>query len=195
VGLPPAPRGVPQIEVTFDIDANGIVNVQAKDLGTGKEQKITITSSSGLSKEEVERMMGEADSHADEDKKRREEIETRNRADQAVYGAERMIKDTGDKLSSSDKSAIESAMEAVKKAIEGTDAAEIQRALDLLTSAQHKAAESLYRQQAPGGAGAGASGGGDGAGAGSGAPGGSSAGTGRPSGDVIDAEVVDEGKQ
>jgi molecular chaperone DnaK len=193
VGLPPAPRGVPQIEVTFDIDANGIVNVQAKDLGTGKEQKITITSSSGLSKEEVERMMGEADSHADEDKKRREEIETRNRADQAVYGAERMIKDTGDKLSSSDKSAIESAMEAVKKAIEGTDAAEIQRALDLLTSAQHKAAESLYRQQAPGGAGA--PGGGDGAGAGSGAPGGSSAGTGRPSGDVIDAEVVDEGKQ
>jgi molecular chaperone DnaK len=195
VGLPPAPRGVPQIEVTFDIDANGIVNVQAKDLGTGKEQKITITSSSGLSKEEVERMMGEADSHADEDKKRREEIETRNRADQAVYGAERMIKDTGDKLSSSDKSAIESAMEAVKKAIEGTDAAEIQRALDLLTSAQHKAAESLYRQQAPGGAGAGASGGGDGAGAGSGAPGGSSAGAGRPNGDVIDAEVVDEGKQ
>jgi molecular chaperone DnaK len=197
VGLPPAPRGVPQIEVTFDIDANGIVNVQAKDLGTGKEQKITITSSSGLSKEEVERMMGEADSHADEDKKRREEIETRNRADQAVYGAERMIKDTGDKLSSSDKSAIESAMEAVKKAIEGTDAAEIQHALDLLTSAQHKAAESLYRQQAPGGAGAGAgaSGGGDGAGAGSGAPGGSSAGAGRPSGDVIDAEVVDEGKQ
>ena len=137
-------------------------------------------------------MMREAESHADEDKKRREEIETRNRADQAVYGAERMIKDTGDKLSSSDKSAIESAMETVKKAIEGTDAAEIQRALDLLTSAQHKAAESLYRQQAPGGAGA--SGGGDGAGAGSGAPGGSSGGAGRPSGDVIDAEVVDEGK-
>jgi len=194
VGLPPAPRGVPQIEVTFDIDANGIVNVQAKDLGTGKEQKITITSSSGLSKDEVERMMREADSHADEDKKRREEIETRNRADQAVYGAERMIKDTGDKLNSADKAAIESGMEAVKKAIEGTDAAEIQRALDQLTSAQHKAAESLYRQQAPGGAGAGASGGGDGSGAGSGAPGGSAGGAGRPSGDVIDAEVVDEGK-
>jgi molecular chaperone DnaK len=192
VGLPPAPRGVPQIEVTFDIDANGIVNVQAKDLGTGKEQKITITSSSGLSKEEVERMMHEADSHADEDKKRRDEIETRNRADQAVYGAERMIKDTGDKLSSADKSAIESAMETVKKAIEGTDAGEIQRALDQLTAAQHKAAESLYRQQAPGGPGP--AGGGDGAGAGSGAPGGSSAGAGRPSGDVIDAEVVDEGK-
>lgn len=139
-------------------------------------------------------MMREADSHSDEDKKRREEIETRNRADQAVYGAERMIKDTGDKLSSADKSAIESAMETVKKAIEGTDAAEIQRALDQLTSAQHKAAESLYRQQAPGGAGAGASGGGDGAGAGSGAPGGSPGGAGRPGGDVIDAEVVDEGK-
>jgi molecular chaperone DnaK len=194
VGLPPAPRGVPQIEVTFDIDANGIVNVQAKDLGTGKEQKITITSSSGLSKDEVERMMREADSHADEDKKRREEIETRNRADQAVYGAERMIKDTGDKLNSADKAAIESGMEAVKKAIEGTDAAEIQRALDQLTSAQHKAAESLYRQQAPGGAGPGASGGGDGSSAGSGAPGGSAGSAGRPSGDVIDAEVVDEGK-
>ena len=98
VGIPPAPRGVPQIEVTFDIDANGIVNVSAKDLGTGKEQKITITASSGLSKDEVERMMKDAESHADEDKKRREEIETRNRADQAVYGAERMLKDTGDKL-------------------------------------------------------------------------------------------------
>ncbi len=93
IGLPPAPRGVPQIEVTFDIDANGIVNVQAKDLGTGKEQKITITSSSGLSKDEVDRMMKEAESHADEDKKRREEIEARNRADQAVYGAERFVKD------------------------------------------------------------------------------------------------------
>ena len=89
---------MPQIEVTFDIDANGIVNVSAKDLGTGKEQKITITASSGLSKDEVDRMMKEAESHADEDKKRREEIEARNRADQAVYGAERMLKDTGDKL-------------------------------------------------------------------------------------------------
>jgi len=193
VGLPPAPRGVPQIEVTFDIDANGIVNVQAKDLGTGKEQKITITASSGLSKEEVERMMHEADSHADEDKKRRDEIETRNRADQAVYGAERLIKDTGDKLSSAEKAAIESAMEAVKKAIEGTDPAEIQRTLDQLTAAQHKAAETLYRQQAPGAGGAGASGGGDGANAG-GASGGSTR-SGQGGGDVIDAEVVDEGKQ
>jgi molecular chaperone DnaK len=187
IGLPPAPRGVPQIEVTFDIDANGIVNVSAKDLGTGKEQKITITSSSGLNKDEVDRMMKEAESHADEDKKRREEIETRNRADQAVYGAERLIKDTGDKLSAADRQAIESAMEAVKKANEGTDAAAVERALEQLTQAQHKAAESLYKQQAPGG-GAGPSGG-DGPTAGA-AQGSSD----QKSGDVIDAEVVDEGK-
>src|SRR5437879_5305446 len=114
VGLPPAPRGIPQIEVTFDIDANGIVNVSAKDLGTGKEQKITITASSGLSKDEVGRMMREAESHADEDKKRKEEIETRNRADQAVYAAERMIKDAGEKLSSADKQAVEAAIEELK---------------------------------------------------------------------------------
>jgi len=190
VGLPPAPRGVPQVEVTFDIDANGIVNVQAKDLGTGKEQKITITASSGLSKDEVERMMREAESHSDEDKKRREEIETRNRADQAVYGAERMLKDTGDKLPAADKAAIESAMEAVKKATDSNDAAEIQRALDQLTAAQHKAAEALYRQQAP--SGGGPTPGGDGGAGQAGASGSASGGT--KQGDVIDAEVVDEGK-
>jgi molecular chaperone DnaK len=187
IGLPPAPRGVPQIEVTFDIDANGIVNVSAKDLGTGKEQKITITASSGLNKDEVERMMREAESHADEDKKRREEIETRNKADQAVYGAERMLKDSGDKLTASDKQAIEVAMDAVKKASESNDAAAIQRSLDQLTAAQHKAAESLYRQSQ--GAGAGAAPGADGG------PSGESAGAESPKSDVIDAEVVDEGKQ
>src|SRR5437660_7988213 len=142
-GLPPAPRGLPQIEVSFDIDANGIVNVSAKDLGTGKEQKITITASSGLAKDEVERMMKEAEAHADEDKKRREEIEVRNRADQAVYGAERLLKDTGDKLSASDRQAIDAAIEALKKANEGTDAKAVERALEQLTAAQHKAAESL----------------------------------------------------
>ena len=190
VGLPPAPRGVPQIEVTFDIDANGIVNVSAKDLGTGKEQKITITSSSGLSKDEVDRMMKEAESHADDDKRRKEEIETRNRADQAVYGAERLLKDTGDKLTADDKQAIEAAMEAVKTANAGTDAAAIQAALDQLTAAQHKAAEALYKQQAAGGA----------AGGPSGSEGGSASGdhtsgaTGEKKSDVIDAEVVDEGK-
>jgi molecular chaperone DnaK len=192
VGLPPAPRGVPQIEVTFDIDANGIANVSAKDLGTGKEQKITITSSSGLAKDEVDRMMKEAEAHADEDKKRKEEIEIRNRADQAVYGAERLLKDTGDKLTAADKQAIEEAMDAVKKANEGTDADAIQRALEQLTSAQHKAAETLYKQGAAAGASA-APGQGDGAGpAGGAAPG--SGGSSEPKGDVIDAEVVDEGK-
>src|SRR5256885_1968859 len=113
-GMPPAPRGIPQIEVTFDIDANGIVNVSAKDLGTGKEQKITITASSGLSKEEVERMMKDADSHAEEDKRRKEEIEVRNRADQAVYGAEKMMQDMGGKLAGSDKAAVETAIEQLK---------------------------------------------------------------------------------
>jgi len=191
VGLPPAPRGVPQIEVTFDIDANGIVNVQAKDLGTGKEQKITITASSGLAKDEVERMMKEAESHADEDKKRREEIELRNRADQAAYGAERMLKDTGDKLSAADRQAIETAMDAVRKAGEGTEIDAIQKALDRLTAAQHKAAEALYKQQ-----GAGAPDAPSGPADGGAAPSdGSSGASGEPKGDVIDAEVVDEGKQ
>jgi molecular chaperone DnaK len=185
IGLPPAPRGVPQIEVTFDIDANGIVNVSAKDLGTGKEQKITITSSSGLDKNEVDRMMKEAESHADEDRKRKEEIETRNRADQAVYGAERLLKDTGDKMSAEDRGAIEAAMEAVKKASEGSDTAALTTALEQLTTAQHKAAETLYKQQAAGG---GAAGGPTSGGA-------SAGGEASGSGDVIDAEVVDEGKQ
>ena len=189
VGLPPAPRGVPQIEVTFDIDANGIVNSSAKDLGTGKEQKITITASSGLNKDEVERMMREADAHAEDDKKRREEIEARNKADQAVYGAERMIKDAGEKLSPSDRQAIESAADAVKKATEANDTAAIERALEQLTAAQHKAAESLYKQTQPG----------QPAGAPGGEPAGGAAGGGSASGaakgDVIDAEVVDEGKQ
>ncbi|MEZ5284420.1 MAG: molecular chaperone DnaK [Vicinamibacterales bacterium] len=185
VGIPPAPRGVPQIEVTFDIDANGIVNVSAKDLGTQKEQKITITASSGLSKEEVDRMMKEAESHADDDKQRREEIETRNRADQAVYGTERMLKDAGDKLSASDRAEVEAAMASLKTAIEANDVAAMNAGLETLTAAQHKAAEAMYRQQP--GAGASPGGGPDtepGAGPGDGAK----------DGDVIDAEVVDEKK-
>jgi molecular chaperone DnaK len=189
VGLPPAPRGVPQIEVTFDIDANGIVNVSAKDLGTGKEQKITITASSGLNKDEVERMVKEAASHADEDKKRREEIETRNHADQAVYGAERMLRETSDKLAAADKQAIESAVEEVKKAIEKNDTGEIKRAMERLTQAQNKAAEVLYRQASAGAA------------SGAGAPppgasaGGAESGAQPGGGDVIDAEVVEEDKK
>jgi molecular chaperone DnaK len=190
IGLPPAPRGVPQIEVTFDIDANGIVNVQAKDLGTGKEQKITITASSGLSKDEVQKMTKDAESHADEDKKRREEIELRNRADQAVYGAERMLKDTGDKLGSSDKAAIETAMDGVKKAIESSDPNAIQKALDALTAAQHKAAEALYKSQAAqGSSGSDGSQGSSGSESSSGSQG---SGGSEKTGEVIDAEVVDD---
>ena len=146
VGIPTAPRGVPQIEVTFDIDANGIVNVSAKDLGTGKEQKITITASSGLSKEDVERMMKEAETHAEEDKQRQEAVETHNTADQAVYGAERILQESGDKLSDDTKQPIQNAIDAVKKAKEGSDVDAIKRALEQLTTAQHKAAEEIYKQ-------------------------------------------------
>src|SRR3954451_6470867 len=144
-GLPPAPRGVPQIEVTFDIDANGIVNVSAKDMATQKEQKIQITASSGLSKDEVDRMMREADAHADEDKKRKEEIETRNRADGAAYAAERFVKDSGEKLSAADRAPIESAVSDLKSAIEQNDASAIKKRMDALNQAQHKAAEAMYR--------------------------------------------------
>jgi molecular chaperone DnaK len=188
-GLPAAPRGKTQIEVTFDIDANGIVNVMATDKATGKEQRITITASSGLSKDEVDRMMREAESHADEDKKRKEEIETRNQADQAAYAAERMLKDAGDKLPAGDRQTIETAIEDLKKAIEKNDIAEIKSRLDSLNSAQHKAAEVMYRAaNAPG---AGPSEGPSGQGP---ASGGRDAG-GRESGDVIDAEVVEEEKK
>ena len=149
VGIPAAPRGVPQIEVTFDIDANGIVNVSAKDLGTGKEQKITITASSGLSKDEVDQMMEEAEANADEDKSRKDEVETRNSADQAVYAAERMMSDSGEKLTSEARQPIDAAIEAVKKALEGNDVEAINNAVEQLTAAQHKAAEQLYQQAGP----------------------------------------------
>jgi molecular chaperone DnaK len=183
-GLPPAPRGMPQIEVTFDIDANGIVNVSAKDNATQKEQKITITASSGLSKEEVDKMMREAESHADEDRKRKEEIETRNQADQAAYGAERMLKDAGDKISATDRQPVEAAIETLKKAIEKNDVAEMKSAMEALNTAQHKIAEAMYRAAQASGP----------------APGADSApdadqGSSRPSGDVIDAEVVEEEKK
>ncbi|MEC8951997.1 MAG: molecular chaperone DnaK [Acidobacteriota bacterium] len=145
VGLPPAPRGIPQIEVAFDIDANGIVNVSAKDRGTGKEQKITITSSGGLKQEEVDQMMKEAELHAEDDKKQHEEIETRNKADQAVYGAERMLQDSGDKLSETEKSAVEAAIADVKQALEGGETEAVVQAMEKLNTAQHKAAETLYK--------------------------------------------------
>jgi molecular chaperone DnaK len=191
VGIPPAPRGVPQVEVTFDIDANGMVNVSAKDLGTGKEQKITITASSGLSKEEVDRMMRDADAHAEDDKKRREEIETRNRADQAVYAAEKMIQENGDKIGA-DKAAVESAIEALKSAMTANDTAGMNKAMEQLTQAQHKAAEALYKNAGPGAPTEETGGAGSSGSTGSGATGSSGSGGSPGGGDVIDAEVVDD---
>jgi molecular chaperone DnaK len=143
--IPPAPRGVPQIEVTFDIDANGILHVSAKDLGTGKEQKITITASSGLSKDDIEKMRKDAEAHADDDKKQREEIESRNEADNAVYRSEKMLKDSADKISGSDKSKIESAINEVKEALKGQDGAAIKSASDKLNEAWQAVSAELYK--------------------------------------------------
>ena len=144
-GLPPAPRGIPQIEVTFDIDANGILNVTAKDMATSKDQKITITSSSGLSKEEVERMAKEAESHTDEDKKKREEIETRNQLDGMVYQVEKMLKEHGDKIDQAERGAVENALADAKKAIESGDKAQMDSTREKLTAASHKLAEQMYK--------------------------------------------------
>jgi len=190
VGIPPAPRGIPQIEVTFDIDANGILNVSAKDLGTGKEQKITITSSSGLSKEEVEKMTKEGELHAEEDRRHKDEVETKNRADSLVYSVEKMLKENREKISESDAKNIESALEDAKKTIQDGDISKINDAVDRLTQASHKLAEAMYKQastaraaqEAPGSA-PGASG------PASGGP--ASGGKGKGDGEVIDAEVVD----
>jgi molecular chaperone DnaK len=148
-GIPPAPRGVPQVEVTFDIDANGILNVTAKDRATGKDQKITITSSSGLSKEEVERMAKEAEAHAAEDKTKRDEIEARNQLDSMVYNVEKMLKEHGDKISASEKGEVEAAVAESKKALEGTDPAVMNTARERLTTASHKLAEVMYRSAQP----------------------------------------------
>jgi molecular chaperone DnaK len=183
VGLPPAPRGMPQIEVTFDIDANGIMNVSAKDLGTGKEQKITITASSGLAKDEIDRMVTDAQSHAEEDRKRREEIEARNRLDSLVYSTEKTFNENRDKLDPSEASSFESALADAKKALESGNAQTMKDAGERLQQASHRLAEAIYK-----GAGAGA-------GAGAGGP--------RPSepestgkeDEVIDTEYVDTEKQ
>jgi molecular chaperone DnaK len=148
VGIPPAPRGMPQIEVTFDIDANGIVNVSAKDLGTGKEQSIKITASSGLSEEEIKNLVKDAELHAEEDKKKRELVDARNAADSLVYATEKSIKEAGDKLDAGIKGDIENAIATLKKAMEGEDTAEIKRLSEELTQASHKVAEVLYAQTA-----------------------------------------------
>jgi molecular chaperone DnaK len=145
-GIPPAPRGVPQVEVTFDIDANGILNVTAKDNATGKDQKVTITSSSGLSKDEVERMAREAESHSAEDKAKREEVEARNGLDSLVYNIEKMLKENSDKVSGAEKLDVETALADAKKTLEGqTDAAGLNAAREKLTAASHKLAEAMYK--------------------------------------------------
>jgi molecular chaperone DnaK len=185
-GLPPAPRGVPQIEVTFDIDANGILNVTAKDNATGKDQKITITSSSGLSKEEVERMAKEAEAHSAEDKAKKEEIEARNQLDGMVYQIEKMLKENGDKISGSERGDVENAIADAKKALEGTDAKQMNSARERLTQASHKLAEAMYKQATPGAGAPGA-----GAGPQPGTDGGSSASEPKKDEGVIDAEYVD----
>jgi len=146
VGIPPAPRGVPQVEVTFDIDANGIVNVSAKDLGTNKEQKITITSSSGLSKDEIQRMSKDAESHSEEDRKYREEVEAKNKADSLIYATEKTLKENRDKISEADAKGIETAMEECRRAISEGGAERINQAIDQLNRASHKLADVLYKQ-------------------------------------------------
>jgi molecular chaperone DnaK len=164
-GIPPAPRGVPQIEVTFDIDANGILNVTAKDTATGKDQKITITSSSGLSKEEVERMAKEADAHSAEDKAQREAVDSKNQLDSMVYNVEKMLREQGDKISGSERGDVENAVADAKKALESNDKATMDKARETLTQASHKLAEQMYKaaqSQTPPSPGAGPAPGGDG---------------------------------
>jgi molecular chaperone DnaK len=187
-GIPPAPRGVPQIEVTFDIDANGILNVTAKDMATSKDQKITITSSSGLSKEEVDRMAKDADAHADEDKKRRDEIESRNQLDSMVYSVEKMLREHGDKISGSERGDVENALADAKKALEGGDRAAMDRARENLTRTSHKLAEAMYRAAQPAAAQAEAQ---PGAEAGADARRGGNGEAKKGDGGVIDAEYVD----
>jgi molecular chaperone DnaK len=190
-GIPPAPRGTPQIEVTFDIDANGILNVSAKDLGTNKEQKISITGSSGLSKDEIERMRKEAEAHADEDTKAKEAIETRNGADNFAYQCEKQLKELGDKLPGDKKQGIEDAIAAVRKALEGTDTDAIKAAHDDLQNKFQEVSADLYKQAAA------AAGAAQQSGAGGESSQGPAAGAARPDGDVVDAEfeMVDEDKK
>ena len=180
VGIPPAPRGVPQIEVTFDIDANGIVHVGAKDLGTGKEQSIKITASSGLSEAEIEKLVKDAEMHAEDDKRRKELIEARNQADTMVYSVEKNIKEFGDKVDASEKSRIEDAIAKVKKAIEGDDLDAIKKTQDELMNVSHKLAEAMYAKTAGGAGGPGAAGGAGAAGA--------DASAGKKDDDVVDAD-------
>jgi molecular chaperone DnaK len=186
VGIPPAPRGVPQVEVTFDIDANGILNVTAKDKATNNEQKITISSSSGLSKEEVDKMAKDAEAHSADDRKHKDEIDARNRADSMVYQVEKMLKEHRDKIGEADAKAVEESLEATRKVMSGGTVEEINKAVDALTQASHKLAEAMYKSAGtpPGTQGPGASGqpGTDGA---------TADGAAKPKDNVVDAEFVD----
>jgi len=184
VGIPPASRGVPQIEVTFDIDANGIVHVGAKDLGTGKEQSIKITASSGLSEAEIQKLVRDAEAHAEEDKRRKELIETRNSADSLVYGVEKNVKEFGDKVDAAEKAKIEEAIGLVKKALEGDDIEAIKKAQEELMNISHKLAEAMYAKTAGTQGGQGGPGGPD-AGA---QPGGAGQTSGKKDDDVVDAD-------
>ena len=185
VGIPPAPRGVPQVEVTFDIDANGIVNVSAKDRGTGKEQSMTITGGTALPKDDIDRMVREAEQYAEEDRRRREAAEAKNRAEQLVYQTEKSLKDYGDKISDEDRSSVESALTNLKEKLAGDDTVAITSATEALQQASYKLAEAVYAQAQPG--------------PGQGEPGATTTTdqgtTTQADGDVVDAEIIDEGDQ
>ncbi|MGH7818434.1 MAG: Hsp70 family protein, partial [Candidatus Binatia bacterium] len=183
VGIPPAPRGVPQVEVTFDIDANGIVHVMAKDLATNKEQSIRITASSGLSENEIKQMVKDAEEHAEEDKSRRETIEARNQLDSLVYSTERSVKDFKGTLDDTTKSNLDAALERAKKAVESNEVGEIRAATEQLSTASHKLAEAMYAQAVKEGKGAAPGGGDDGT-----AAGGESGGEAGKRDDVVDAD-------
>jgi len=184
IGIPPAPRGIPQVEVTFDIDANGILHVSAKDLGTGKEQSIRITASSGLNEEEIKKMMRDAEGHADEDKRKKQLAESRNEADTLVYTVEKSLKDYGDKLTESEKTEVQEALERCKKVKDtSNEQSEIRSTIENLTRASHKLAEHIYK-------GAGAQ-----AGAGPSGTGGTQAGTKGPEEEVVEAEFEDVDKK
>ena len=184
VGIPPAPRGVPQVEVTFDIDANGIVNVSAKDTATGKKQNVTITAASGLTKEEIDRLLKAAEAHAAEDAQRRQEIEVRNQADSLVYTTERTLREHGDKVPEGERKVIEDALNEAREALKGDDINRITRAQESLMKASHKLAEIMYREaQAKAGA-TSTEGGATG-----------QAKSKAPEGDVVDAEFEDLGEK
>ena len=184
-GIPAAPRGVPQIEVSFDLDANGILHVTAKDLGTGKEQSIKISSPSKLSKDEVEKFVKQAEQFAEEDKKRREEIDAKNELDGLVYATEKSVKEHGDKVSSDERLAIDRALSEAKDSLKSGNVDQMRKAKDSLTQASHKLAETIYKEAASKAkAGAGAGNGGEQAGP-----------SGGSGSDAVDAEVVDEGKK